>query len=50
MPKLVKNLKAEAAKRLLALLIEKLDNLDADDFFGSEGWRHYLSVEDEFGR
>ena len=32
-------------KELLKQLIEKLDNLDCDDFFGTEGWKHYLGFE-----
>jgi hypothetical protein len=31
---------------LLTVLMEKLDDLDLDDFFGTEGWRHYLGFED----
>ena len=26
-------------------LEEKLDALDLEDFFGTEGWRHYLGIE-----
>ena len=37
----------EAAKaRYLKRIIAKLDDLDAQDFFGTEGWRHYLGFED----
>ncbi len=27
-------------------IITKLDELDLDDFFGTEGWRHYFGFED----
>lgn len=37
----------EQAKKVLKNIIESLDELDRDDFFGSEGWRHYLGMEDE---
>jgi hypothetical protein len=30
----------------LEKLIETLDSLDEDDFFGTEGWRHYIMGED----
>lgn len=26
-------------------LVEKLDELDKEDFFGTEGWRHFLDME-----
>lgn len=42
----VDDLTGDAAKEYLKELIEKLDDLDADDFFGSEGWRHYLGFDD----
>lgn len=37
---------AENAKELLVVLIsELLEPLDADDFFGTEGWEHGLGIE-----
>ena len=42
----VQDLTERAAKTLLKELIEKLDKLDCEDFFGSEGWKHYLGFED----
>lgn len=33
-------------KELLKELIEKLDNLDTEDYFGTEGWRHLFGYED----
>jgi hypothetical protein len=31
---------------LLAVLIDTLDELDCEDYFGTEGWRHRLLGED----
>ena len=42
----VEELTGEAAKKLLAEIVKNLDELDEEDFFGSEGWRHYLGLED----
>lgn len=42
----VNDLKDDKAKEYLKKIIEKLDELDCDDFFGSEGWKHYLGFED----
>lgn len=36
----------QAVKSLLKKIIKKLDELDCEDFFGSEGWKHYLGFED----
>lgn len=44
----ISNLTEKAAKELLQKLIDKLDELDGEDYFGTEGWRHYLGLEDEF--
>jgi hypothetical protein len=37
-------------KELLNLLIKKLDELDMEDFFGTEGWRHFLGFQDSKGK
>lgn len=42
----VKKMKAKAVREYLVKLIEKLDELEMDDFFGTEGWRHFLMGED----
>lgn len=42
----VEDLTEEVAKQYLQKLIVKLDELDCEDFFGSEGWKHYLGFED----
>jgi len=34
------------AKEILKMLIEKLDELDEDDYFGTEGWKHFMSLDD----
>lgn len=39
-------LSEEGAKDYLAKLISSLDDLDEEDFFSTEGWRHYLGLED----
>lgn len=41
-----KKMKATEAQKYLVELIEALDDLDDDDYFGSEGWRHYVMGED----
>lgn len=33
------------AKKMLKILVAKLDELDGDDYFGSEGWKHYFGLE-----
>jgi len=45
-PELVDDLTEEAAKKHLKKIIEELDNLDQEDFFGSEGWRHMFGYDD----
>jgi len=45
-PREVDLLSEDGAKDLLRELIEKLDELDEEDYFGSEGWRHRLGLED----
>ena len=42
----VSDMSEESAKRLLNRIIFKLDELDEEDFFGTEGWKHYLGLED----
>lgn len=42
----VDKMKEKAVRDYLRTLIEKLDELDGDDFFGPEGWRHYVMGED----
>lgn len=42
----VDKMKAEAVRFYLKKLIDCLDELDKEDFFGSEGWRHFLMGEE----
>lgn len=42
----VELLSEDGAKDYLRSLIQKLDELDEEDFFGTEGWRHYMRLED----
>ena len=45
-PSNIDDLTEEAAKKLLKKIVTKLDELDGVDFFGSEGWKHYIGLED----
>lgn len=42
----VDKMKEEELRKFLKELIQKLDDLDDEDFFGTEGWRRYLLEED----
>jgi hypothetical protein len=42
----VKKMTEEQAKELLQTIIDKLDELNEDDFFGTEGWEHMFGLED----
>jgi hypothetical protein len=39
---------SSGAKQMLSAIVETLDDLDGDDYFGSDGWKHYFGLEDEF--
>lgn len=39
-------LSEDGAKDYLVILINKLDDLDEEDYFSTEGWRHYLGLDD----
>jgi len=41
----IEKMTEEQAKEILKEIIEKLDELDGDDFFGTEGWKHFLGFE-----
>lgn len=45
-PANVNDLKEIPAKKLLKKIIKKLDELDCEDFFGTEGWKHMFGLED----
>lgn len=36
----------DSMKDLAKIMIANLDDLDEDDFFGTEGWRHTILGED----
>jgi len=36
----------QQSKSLLEKIVKKLDELDGEDFFGTEGWKHYMDFED----
>lgn len=42
----IEKLKPNAVRELLIDLMEQLDELDLEDFFGTEGWRHRFGWED----
>jgi len=42
----VQDLTEESAKEYLQEIINKLDELDCEDFFGTEGWKHVFGYED----
>jgi hypothetical protein len=42
----VEDLTEEQAKKELAALVEALNDLDGEDYFGTEGWRHFMGFED----
>lgn len=42
----VDKMKTAAVREYLKELIIKLDELDCEDFFGTEGWRHFIMGED----
>jgi len=43
---IVDNMTELAAKKYLKLIIQSLNALDTEDFFGTEGWRKYLGFEE----
>jgi hypothetical protein len=34
------------AKKMLQMIVDKLDELDGEDYFGTEGWKHFFGLED----
>ena len=42
----IENYTDAARSKYLRKLVRELDKLDLDDFFGSEGWRHFMGFED----
>lgn len=44
----LENISGSQAKEYLAHIVSVLDGLDSDDFFGTEGWRHFFNFDDEY--
>ena len=42
----IDDLTEEQAKDILKNLVDQMDDLDMEDFFGSEGWRHMFGFEE----
>ena len=42
----VDEMSGDQAKYYLKKIIEALDDLDGEDYFGTEGWKHFLGFED----
>lgn len=42
----VEDMTEKQAKKLLKQLLKKLDELDYDDFFGTEGWLHFFEMDE----
>ena len=42
----ISNLTEEQAKEWLSKIVDKLEELSDEDFFGSEGWKHYMGFDD----
>jgi hypothetical protein len=43
----IDKMKETALRAFLKRLIKKLDELDDEDFFGTNGWRYFLLGDDE---
>lgn len=41
----IEKMTEEQAKEWLEKLVNKLNELDNDDFFGTEGWQHFFGLE-----
>lgn len=44
--KYVNNMKDEAVREELIDIRNKLDELDQDDYFGTQGWKYHFGMED----
>jgi len=45
-PMEIDDLTEEQVKELLKQIISKLNELSNDDYFGTEGWKHFFGFED----
>jgi hypothetical protein len=43
----VELLSEDGAKDYLRQLLDALDDLDDEDYFGAKGWRHFLDIEEK---
>lgn len=41
----VEEMTEKQAKKYLELIINKLEELDEDDYFGTEGWEHFFGLD-----
>ena len=41
----IEDLTGEQAKKLLLKIVDKLEELSEDDFFGTEGWEHFFNMD-----
>lgn len=41
----IQNLTLKQARDLLEKIVNKLDELDEEDFFGTEGWKHFFGLD-----
>lgn len=41
----VEEMTEDQAMKILILILNKLDELDEDDYFGTEGWKHFMGFE-----
>lgn len=42
----IDDLTEEQTRNMLSQIVDKLDELDEEDHFGTEGWRHFFGIED----
>lgn len=42
----IQDMTEQQAKDWLKEIVDKLDELDLEDFFGTEGWKHCMGFED----
>lgn len=44
----IEKLTEQQAKEILEEIVTKLDVLDCEDYFGTEGWRRFFLMEDKY--
>lgn len=42
----IREMTEQQAKNWLITIVSKLDELDNDDYFGTEGWVHFMGLGD----